>query len=81
MYQRGAVASYLKSGVWFPHQKYFNASARSYPDTAALGSRILVVSAGQVEVKDLTFDYLAFSRLSRTAHVTYLGALVTYVLP
>jgi tripeptidyl-peptidase-1 len=48
-YQQAQVAAYLKSGVSFPDH-HFNATNRAYPDMAAFGSRILVVSGGELGV-------------------------------
>jgi len=49
-YQDNAVQQYLASNAMIPPHQFFNVSNRGYPDIAALGSRILIVQGGAVQV-------------------------------
>jgi len=48
-YQTTAVANYFISGVKLPPSTYYNAQGRGYPDVAAFGSQVLIISGGSVE--------------------------------
>jgi len=48
-YQDSQVMSYLSSGAFMPPpEKFKNSANRGYPDVAAVGARILIVSGGAV---------------------------------
>lgn len=46
LFQKEAVAQFLKSSPHLPPSSYFNASGRAYPDVAALSDGYWVVSNG-----------------------------------
>jgi len=48
-HQRTAVANYFKSGVKLPPSGYYNPDGRGFPDVAALGSNVLILSQGSIE--------------------------------
>jgi len=45
-YQSDAVNAYWNSGVALPPASYFNATGRGFPDIAALGHNVIIVSGG-----------------------------------
>jgi len=48
-FQKAAVSQYLNSGVALPPSSYYNAAGRGFPDLAAFGSNVLILSEGQIE--------------------------------
>jgi len=48
-HQKAAIAQYFASGVPLPPASYYNAAGRGFPDLAAFGSYVLIVSNGQIE--------------------------------
>ena len=48
-HQKAAVQAYLNSGVALPPASYFNAAGRGFPDLAAFGSNVLILSGGQIQ--------------------------------
>jgi len=48
-HQKAAIATYLASGVALPPSSYYNANGRGFPDLAAFGSNVLILSQGQIE--------------------------------
>jgi tripeptidyl-peptidase-1 len=49
VHQRTAVTNYFKSGVKLPPASYYNPDGRGFPDVAAFGSAVLILSEGQIE--------------------------------
>jgi len=47
-HQKVAVQNYLKSGVKLPPSGYYNGQGRGFPDLAAFGSYVLIVSDGSI---------------------------------
>jgi len=48
-HQKAAIAAYFASGVALPPASYYNAAGRGFPDLAAFGSNVLILSQGQIE--------------------------------
>jgi len=48
-FQKAAVQAYLNSGTQLPPSGYFNPNGRGFPDLAAFGSNVLILSNGQIE--------------------------------
>jgi len=53
-WQQAAVTAYLKSGATFPPSYAFHPGNRAYPDCAAFGARVLVISGGSISVDEGT---------------------------
>jgi len=48
-HQKAAIAKYFASGVPLPPANYFNKDGRGFPDLAAFGSQVLILSNGAIE--------------------------------
>jgi len=53
-YQADQIAAYKKSKAMIPPKHYYWPNNRGYPDVAAIGGRVLIVSGGQVAVAEGT---------------------------
>jgi tripeptidyl-peptidase-1 len=53
-YQTAQVAAYLASKAMMPPKYYFWPKNRGYPDIAAIGARVLIVSGGEIAVAEGT---------------------------
>jgi len=49
VHQKAAIAQYFASGVQLPPSSYYNAAGRGFPDLAAFGSNVLILSQGNIE--------------------------------